>query len=353
MKKPKLKNILVLSVVIFCSLLAAASILLYQNGVSWVAEVNGYRITAEEYGIALSENRALVYDYFSRKYGASDSKDFWDTSLNGEKPSDLLKQRALEQCTRYKIQQILAKEQALIDDIGYKEIRRLWIQENKRREDAVNQGKVIYGPTQYGESEYYRYLLGNLVIGIKDHLKKSLPFFDEEALKTYYDSHKDQYKLADRVKAIRLTVNFTKEGTDTFPSAEKARQLVEDARQQALGGRDFKEIAEEFDNSKTTVEVEFSQSTSRRDEFQYKKLLEVISAMKPGDISDIIEQESSYTLLKCLSREPEGYKAFEEVKGQIETDIANTRYEEWIDKLVKEAKITYNQKAIDFIRMTH
>jgi parvulin-like peptidyl-prolyl isomerase len=61
--------------------------------------------------------------------------------------------------------------------------------------------------------------------------------------------------------------------------------------------------------------------------------------MKPGDVSDLIQMEQAYTIIRLGVHTPAGRTKFEEVKGQLEKELPQTRKNQLrasLDKKLRE-----------------
>ena len=103
--------VLVLLINIFCSKLS--------DNKEYIAKVDVHIISSSEFKNFMNRNRAMIYNYFYENYKDVDSADFWTRKFGDETPIERLKKVTLNECVRIKIQQILAKEKKLIDDISF------------------------------------------------------------------------------------------------------------------------------------------------------------------------------------------------------------------------------------------
>ena len=99
-----------------------------------VATVNSEPISVREFKRQLAQKSSDIYTYFREKHGVvGDSKDFWTTSYGGEVPIDMARDKTLKECVNVKAQQILAKQNGILNDISYAAFLSDLSKENRRR----------------------------------------------------------------------------------------------------------------------------------------------------------------------------------------------------------------------------
>lgn len=196
-----------------------------------VATVNGEPVSVIELTARMPEYRAAVVQHFLNNHQADYTKDFWNTAYDGITPGEMLKEKAMDDLVRIKLQQILARENKLLEDISYAAFLEQWRQENTRRQTAVSNGQVVYGPVQFSEQMYYRYYLSKLTLELKHKLAKNGFNVSDNELKQYFEEEydavgnisfqeqytyiKDRYideqyeKLIDKMKAkAKIAINY-------------------------------------------------------------------------------------------------------------------------------------------------
>ncbi|MDU1582798.1 MAG: primosomal protein N' [Peptoniphilus harei] len=140
----------------------------------------------------------------------------------------------------------------------------------------------------------------------------------EEEVKKYYEDNKDKFYKA---KASHILVDDLK----------KANVL----RKQILKGEDFAKVAKE--NSKDTGSAKNGGSLG---EFTNGQMVQAfddqITKMKVGDISEPIQSQYGYHVIKLEEKSP---RKFDEVKGEIKQTLQQEKFKEYIDKVKKDAKI--------------
>ncbi|UKS26884.1 hypothetical protein LOZ80_36395 [Paenibacillus sp. HWE-109] len=170
-----------------------------------VAFINGAEIDEREFQLFLQAVKAQVASYFQTNYHAEASPTFWTEAYSGEVPLTKAKQIALEKLTEVKVKQLIAHKRGLLADPGYLSFLDALKKENQRRQEAVRQHRVIYGPQQYDAWGYYTYLLSNLELRIKDSIN--------EAEGTYTDRRQLDERFAALVKqeleSVKVVIDET------------------------------------------------------------------------------------------------------------------------------------------------
>ena len=149
-----------------------------------VASVNDYPVTTSELKYWMMLQRAEVYNYYYTEYGINDSDTFWVQKINNESPLEKLKDLAFEKAVRCKIQQILAFEKDLVEEINFDRIISGMKEENKRRKQKVENSGVIYGQIEFTERTYFAHEFDKMILKLKPELLKEELIPTEEDLKS-------------------------------------------------------------------------------------------------------------------------------------------------------------------------
>ena len=100
-----------------------------------VALINGEPVSVDEFNHFYPNHRIQVYSYFSKKYNENSNPDFWNTTINGENPAEMVRKITMEELVRIKAIQILCKENGLIEDISYAAFLNNLVMENEKRDE--------------------------------------------------------------------------------------------------------------------------------------------------------------------------------------------------------------------------
>lgn len=217
MSQTSAKNVLVAVTILLLSIVICTGCSTWQNHslaspvYATVAYMNDSAIDEREFQLFLNDAKAQTASYFKTTYDVNDSSSFWKSSFHGEVPIEKAKQMALDQLKEVKVQQLLAQQYGLVNDLSYTAFLENWSTENQRREQAIKNNQVIYGPKQYDERGYYTYVFSNLVLRVK------AVFQEKTALKGGDTASSD---LTDEQKQRKLDTMYE----------EKVKQLVADAQ---------------------------------------------------------------------------------------------------------------------------
>lgn len=308
-----------------------------------IAYINSEPVVRKEFKEWISLNRSAVYMYFYRKYGIEDNPDFWlsDTCYQGESPTAIIKERALNDLISIKVQMLLAKRKNLIDDISYATLMANRSKENQRRKEAVVRKQVIYGPIEYSERVYFDYIYSNLLLRLKDRLEQDEFAKSEAELRDFYEAHKTSYTKMD---VFKLQVVAIKNA-----DRQSAVAALERLKKYWQSGDDvetlIKRLREESDldvQLRTEVLNEETRSYSEEDPY-----FERVIALNTGGFSEVFYNFEEFVVLKCLERKPGGLRSFEEMKATVRRQYTDQLYDKLVARLIEEAEVKINNRSYD------
>lgn len=301
--------------------------------------VNGEAVTEREVSQRIAYmHRAVTIDHFSREKGMELDEGFWDRECNGITPRQYLKEQAIEDCARIKLAELAMKEYGLLEDVSYQAFLDSLERENQRREESNRKGQVIYGPQKYGEGEYFAYAFANLETELKKRLDEALGWSAEENLKRYYEEHKDTYyRYSDSIEVEKITLPYEK------ASREELEKELEQVRKEVEGGKSFVEAAQKLG----TVETQrFDEESAREDSRHYEPLKLAVMELKKQEISPVIDDGSSLSVLFCTAKEEGGYRPYEEAADNVVSLVREESYEKWLDTAYREADLQIKNENV-------
>lgn len=200
------------------------------DSMATVETVNGDALPVREYELFLAQDRAETFAYFQQHYGVADSATFWTTAHGGQTPEAHLKQLALADATKALVQQALATQYGVVSGFTYGGFLAAWQEQNARRAAAVAAHQVIYGPTRYSESDYFRYVSEQMSQQLRTVLTdKSVIKVTDAELESYYNSHTSQFPSGE--SAEQSVGGPRVAGPTAAPTAEGFAQLKSVVRQ--------------------------------------------------------------------------------------------------------------------------
>ncbi len=316
-----------------------------------IALVNGEPLSLPEFNLILRENRALIYNYFSQKYPIQDGENFWTSNYGDENPADVIKTKTMKQSVEIKIQQSLAKEMGIIEDISYSFFKKKLKMENESRKQAIESKKVIYGPVKFSEEIYFKHLLSNIVIKLKEILARDNFSLAERNLKNFYEQNKNErYQRQPSLKVSKLAVYFyIYELNNGLISKQEAENLIQEIKMKIDDGINF----ESFENDKNIAyEIQvFNDSTAAIDEKTNFQLKTAALLLSVGEYSRIIEEKTGFFIIKCLSKKDGGNIPFDEIKSIVSSALIEKKYRELIEELIADAEININHAVYDSVRI--
>ncbi|WP_152395022.1 peptidylprolyl isomerase [Paenibacillus guangzhouensis] len=318
-----------------------------------IATVNGVPISIAEFNRAIRLNKSQVIHYFQNTYHAEQTKQFWTTAFHGEIPAEMLKKKALEESVRIKVRQLLAKERGALQEVSYQGFLQQLQQENQRRAQAISNNQVVYGPAQYDEDSYFEYVISNVTLAAKRQMLQTVLQQNESLPKQFYEQHKaERYLTPGLVKIQRISRSFLDSNHHTDPSLQQEiKQQLEEAAAKLQFGGDFEEIAAVYNPQDTALELTIHLGDERRN--ARSPIAQAAVKLPVDAISQIIEENGSYHLLKCIERvEPNAeYLPYEQVKEQVLQDLIQQEYESMIYERMTTADIQVNDKQMQSVQI--
>lgn len=304
-------------------------------------KVNGEIVTVKEFKHFMVQNSASVYNYFKEKHGVDDNPGFWTSSYGGEVPVEIARQKTLEQVVRIKLEQILSRNKGLVKDISYNTFLDNLRDENRKRKEAVQNNRVIYGPQQYGVNEYFSYVHSNMLIKLKEKLGEEGHelYVPADKLKEFYEANKDKsYREMGAIKVQKISVIYLQND-----KRQEAAGKAEEIKVRLAKGEKMEQISTSYtDNSsfKYTLEEKVYDKNSARVEGETSpKIFDTVTKMSIGEVSGPVEENNSFSILKCIQKGEGKYQPFEEIKDAVKSNYIDNVFEELVNKLVKEAKV--------------
>jgi parvulin-like peptidyl-prolyl isomerase len=163
---------------------------------------------------------------------------------------------------------------------------------------------------------------------LTEEVNKEDPPTDEE-ISEYYEENKDGFVSPAAVSASHILMNDPEHTATT-------RAAIEAVLEKAKAGEDFAELAKQYSEDGTAVSGgalgTFAQDGTMVAEFE-----DAAFELEPGEISDIVESEYGFHIIKVFERQDEQQLTLEESKE----DITEALQSEHLYNMIEELKDTF------------
>jgi peptidyl-prolyl cis-trans isomerase C len=166
--------------------------------------------------------------------------------------------------------------------------------------------------------------------------------FTQEELRKYFDEHRDEFVVPEKVQIKRIFVRTS----DERPSDE-ARKLAEDLRKQvAANPAKFGEIASEHSEDpyrRRGGDLGFVGKDGKPGIDQ--AVVDRAFQLKVGDVSEAFEAGGGWNVVHVANKRERVERTFEQMRGSVLRKVKNEKYKEMYDKYVAEVSANYPVKV--------
>ena len=250
----------------------------------------------------------------------------------------------------------MALNQLVSAELLYQEGRKLTISDlDKQVDDKIAQGKKRF-PTQQDfektlkslnmtESDVREYTRRDIVIAnyVQNNFASKVTITEEESRK-FYDQNLDKFKQPEQVRARHILIGVDAKATDA--DKKKAREKIETVKRSLAGGSDFAKLAKE---SSTCPSSQQGGDLGYFGKGQMVPAFEQVAfSLKPGTVSDIVETQFGYHIIKVEDKREASTQSFTDVKPRIDEYLKgqkiNAAITAHLEEARKTAKIEISQK---------
>lgn len=173
---------------------------------------------------------------------------------------------------------------------------------------------------------------------IEDEVAKE-PEATDVQVRDYYDKNPDKFKQDEAVRASHILIRVEPNATDA--EKQKARARAEELAKQAKAGADFGELARKHSaDGSAAMGGDLNFLVPGQTVAPFDK---AVFSMKPGEISDVVETEFGFHVIKVMEKRDASMVPFTQISPRIRaflTDEAKQgRAQAFIEELKKKASI--------------
>lgn len=317
-----------------------------------VLTINGEEVTEAEYRLHMKQEIAYVYNYFYTKHGVEDERGFWSQTYFNEKPMDLLIERTIDRIAKVKIEQMMARDYGIIEDISFSTFLANRDKENARRkkimEEPENQKDILYGTQYFGEYEYLLKVHGDMLEDLRNELAKKDFRPTKEQIEQRYEERAEVFKIPNELTMKMIVIDEIETDIE-----EKIKSILSQGRE-LTGLMGFKTIQEKLAQVGIdyVVRDRISDATTQRMDIQnYNQVMSVARTMNKGEISELIVENYGVGYIFLLEDKIEnGYTSLEEAESLLISQMVREELEVYIAKQAELAEIIV-EKSLEKIKV--
>jgi len=156
---------------------------------------------------------------------------------------------------------------------------------------------------------------------------------DQEA-KDFYDKNPDRFKQGEAVRASHILIHVN-EGADAA-ARKKARAEIDDVLKQVRAGGDFAKLAQEHSQDGSAAQggdLNYFTKGQMVPAFE-----NVAFSLKPGQVSDVVQTQFGYHIIKVTDHKPARTVPFEEASGQVKQFLTQQHQQQHADEFIAALK---------------
>ena len=161
----------------------------------------------------------------------------------------------------------------------------------------------------------------------------------ESETKAYYDDNPSLFKKPEQIKASHILIKVAPDATDLQKG--QARIEIAKIQQKLKDGQDFAALAKEYSQGPSSENGGDLGYFGRGQ--MVKAFEDAAFALKPGQVSEIVETRFGYHLIKVVDKKPESVMVYADVKDRLNQHLKSQKIDKqaraYIDNLKKDAKI--------------
>lgn len=166
----------------------------------------------------------------------------------------------------------------------------------------------------------------------------------DEDTKAFYDSHPDLFKTQEMVRASHILIKVDPKASEADKA--KAKEKMVQIQKRIKNGEDFAKVAKEVSECPSSAkggDLDFFQRGQMVGPFE-----QAAFALKPGQVSDIVETQFGYHLIKVTDRKEAGTMAYNDIKDRIAQHLKQEKVDkqlsQYVEQLRAKAKIEIANK---------
>lgn len=160
----------------------------------------------------------------------------------------------------------------------------------------------------------------NVQLIVADQVKVAESISTSDAqVQSYYNSHRDQYRTAERVKARDILISILNKPPDQVP---KLKAKAEDVLKQLKSGADFAKMAEQYSDDKSNSTKGGDLGWVMRGQM-VPEVEKATFALKAGQTTGVISTNYGFQIIQVQEKEEGHQRSLDEVRNEIVSILKN------------------------------
>lgn len=156
---------------------------------------------------------------------------------------------------------------------------------------------------------------------------------DQDA-KDFYEKNPDRFKQGEKVRASHILVKVDQKATPAVK--QKARTEIDAVLKQAKSGADFAKLAQEHSQDGSAAQGGDLNYFTR--EQMVPEFSKVAFELKPGQVSDVVETQFGYHIIKVTDHQAASTVPFEQVNARIKQYLGEQKKAQHADTFIAGLK---------------
>jgi peptidyl-prolyl cis-trans isomerase C len=157
----------------------------------------------------------------------------------------------------------------------------------------------------------------------------------DEDVKKYYDEHTDKFRQLEQIKASHILI-LVPSGTDQ-EKKDALKKDMEAILQRLKAGEDFAAVAKEASQDPSTKEKGGDIGFFTKGQM-VKTFEDAAFALNPGEMSEIVESELGFHIIKVTDKKEEKTVSLDEAKEGIRSILKTSRVNSDVNKYIAELR---------------
>jgi peptidyl-prolyl cis-trans isomerase C len=169
----------------------------------------------------------------------------------------------------------------------------------------------------------------------------------DQQVKAYYDENIQQFNRPESIHASHILITPVQDANDPNAAKAAAKAKAEDLLKKLKAGADFNDLAKQYSScpsAKNGGDLGIQSKGRLVPEFE-----KAAYALKPGQISDVVETEFGFHIIKLIEHIDAGTVSFEQSKDEIKQVLTDKQKEQVMTDYIKQIKagadIKYTNEA--------